>query len=116
MFRCVSIAPLGVPVVPPVYWSTARSSGRMCTRGGERGRERVGAYLQVEECELCAEKLRGWTIGPLDRRDRQEIRERAAGIRQMRSNPVVVVSEPWPRQVRRVIAHAMVRPPSTTIV
>src|SRR5437773_9549836 len=26
-FRWVSIAPFGVPVVPPVYWSTATSSG-----------------------------------------------------------------------------------------
>src|SRR5438105_1296371 len=25
MFPCVSIAPFGVPVVPPVYWRTARS-------------------------------------------------------------------------------------------
>src|SRR6266511_3400916 len=34
MFPWVSIAPLGVPVVPPVYWRTARSSGLMSTRGG----------------------------------------------------------------------------------
>src|SRR5436189_4646156 len=27
MLPCVSIAPFGVPVVPPVYWRTARSSG-----------------------------------------------------------------------------------------
>ena len=32
MFRWVSIAPLGVPVVPPVYCSTATSSGESGAR------------------------------------------------------------------------------------
>ena len=44
-FRWVSIAPFGTPVVPPVYCSTARSSGATFTPGG-RGdalRSRTGS-------------------------------------------------------------------------
>ena len=34
-FMCVSMAPLAMPVVPPVYWRAARSSwGLICTLGG----------------------------------------------------------------------------------
>src|SRR6266498_2533497 len=34
---CVSIAPFGVPVVPPVYWRTARSSGPIGVRPRRMG-------------------------------------------------------------------------------
>ncbi len=36
-FRCVSIAPFETPVVPPVYWSTARSSRDRSVGGGAGG-------------------------------------------------------------------------------
>ena len=35
MFRWLSITPLGVPVVPPVYWSMATSSGFDVGREGD---------------------------------------------------------------------------------
>ncbi len=37
-FKCVSMAPLGTPVVPPVYWRAAKSSfGFIFTSGGWGG-------------------------------------------------------------------------------
>src|SRR5882762_5140506 len=56
MFPCVSIAPFGVPVVPPVYCRTARSSGRISSLTGvrvESDSSRTGVGL-VTSCDKAS--------------------------------------------------------------
>ncbi len=55
---CVSIAPFGVPVVPPVYCSTATSSRGEIATGV--GRVRARGQLGVAQAEIAS---------PDDRRD-----------------------------------------------
>ena len=45
--RCVSIAPLAMPVVPPVYWRTARSSSAGRAPGGSGG---VSLMSRLKKC------------------------------------------------------------------
>ena len=82
----------------------------------ERRGERVGPALQVEVRQLRAEELCRGTIRPLDRRDAEDVGERTPRVRQVGPHPVVVVLLPRPRGVGRLRSHAIVRPPSTTIV
>ena len=54
MLRCVSIAPFGAPVVPPVYCSTATSSGAIGTRV-------IGAWPEPDarSAKVSAPSIRG---------------------------------------------------------
>ena len=44
--RWVSIAPLGTPVVPPVYMRQARSAGSVATGSGSSGAEATTSWNQ----------------------------------------------------------------------
>ena len=82
----------------------------------QRRRKRVRAHLQIAERELRPEKMRCHSVRPVDGRDREDVGERTPGVRHARPHPVVVVPLPGARRVRRVALHAIVRPPSTTMV
>ncbi len=90
------------------------------TQARQRRGERVRTLLEVEIRQLRAEKLRGRLVGPLDGGDGQHVVQRAPGESQAVSHPIVPVFLPGFRSVRRiqagVFAHAIVRPPSTTMV
>jgi hypothetical protein len=48
--RCVSIAPLATPVVPPVYCRKATSSGRMSTSGSAFASPSSSAWRKRTAC------------------------------------------------------------------
>src|SRR5439155_26643696 len=82
----------------------------------ERRSQRVGPLFQIAVRQLRAQKMRRDPIGPMDRGDREDVAEWPGWIRHVRPDPVVVVLLPRSRGVAGFVLHAIVRPPSTTIV
>ena len=78
--------------------------------------DRIGIYQALAR---CAEKLGRRLVRTLDRRNIEDVAERSARVGEVRAHPVVVVPQPWARRIRgrgHRSHHAIVRPPSTTIV
>ena len=73
--RCDSIAPFETPVVPPVYWSTARSSGP-----APASKRAAGAAITSRKAAAPGSPAKGWRCPSLLSRASVKRTRRTGGI------------------------------------